>query len=247
MTAVRGAREAEDGVLPFQAASGASESTGLRLISGPILRRSGSGRPTPGRGRSREPPGSGPESVEDGITVLSDSGGRVGALSPGESDDAMANDKHVRILAQGVQSWNQWRGEHAEVQPDLSGLYLNGAMLMGANLAKVNMANANLSDADLDCAILSGADLSGTDLRGANLLLADLSEATLDHANLNGADLSGASLSAASLIGALLRGSDLTRASLRGANLTNADVSGADLTEAKLEGAVLVGIKGLPG
>ena len=60
----------------------------------------------------------------------------------------MANQEHLDILQQGVETWNQWRKEHADISPDLNG--------------------ANLSFADLNKAHLSGAHLSGADLANAN-------------------------------------------------------------------------------
>ena len=46
----------------------------------------------------------------------------------------MANAAYLDILTQGVEVWNQWRQEHHEVQPDLSGADLAGRGLRSANL-----------------------------------------------------------------------------------------------------------------
>lgn len=68
----------------------------------------------------------------------------------------MANPEHLKILLQGVETWNQWRKDNPEVVPDLS-----GALLSRANLIEANLSEAELSDANLSGANLSGADLSG--------------------------------------------------------------------------------------
>ena len=53
----------------------------------------------------------------------------------------MANPKHLKILEQGVEEWNQWRKDNPEIKPDL----------IGAKLSKVG-------------------DLSRADLRGLKLV-----------------------------------------------------------------------------
>src|SRR2546423_859268 len=91
----------------------------------------------------------------------------------------MANQEHLALLKQGVEVWNQWRQEHAHIDPDLS---------------RADLGYAHLSGAHLSGAILSGAILSGAILSGA-----DLSEAILRKAYLIGAHLEGAKLSGASI------------------------------------------------
>ncbi len=116
----------------------------------------------------------------------------------------MANQEHLTILRQGVQVWNEWRAEHLNTRPDLSGADLSGADLSGADLGWADLSGAKLKWADLSEAILSEANLYRAnfywaDLNGAKLKWADLSEADLIRGNLGGADLSGANLSEANL------------------------------------------------
>ncbi len=66
------------------------------------------------------------------------------------------NPEHFRILRQGVDAWNRWRGENPEVGIDLFQAGLRGAELSGVNLSRVNLVRAGLVKADL-----RGADLSG--------------------------------------------------------------------------------------
>ncbi len=129
----------------------------------------------------------------------------------------MANEKHVKILKQGVEVWNKWRKENKNIIPDLSGSFLSGEFLNNVNLKSANLRSANLSVADLIRSNLSGAALSGAKLRRANLR----------NANLSKADLSGVDPIVADLSGAKLNKADLRLANFSGANLREADLSGA--------------------
>ena len=148
----------------------------------------------------------------------------------------MANRKHVGLLRRGVATWNRWRKEHSQAQPNLS-----GAHLLVASLPKANLSEANLEKADLRAANLSGANLSGANLSGADLSFASLHEATLSGANLSEAKLSGAQLFNARLENANLVMADLYRAKLEHANLTGATLSGANLSGATFRSATLSG------
>ena len=94
----------------------------------------------------------------------------------------MANPKHLRILQQGVETWNAWRKQHRNITPDF-----RNAPLSLTNLCRADMHNANLS----------GADLHGVSFREANLQGADLTDTTgLLPRQLAGADVSDARLPA---------------------------------------------------
>ncbi len=97
----------------------------------------------------------------------------------------MANEKHLKILRQGVKAWNRWRRGNPKIKPDLT-----EANLSGANLARSSLARADLRDADLSRADLGGAILAEADLGGANLSDADLSEASVAWTRLGNIDLS---------------------------------------------------------
>ena len=151
----------------------------------------------------------------------------------------MADLDHVKILKSGVAVWNDWRGKHPTISPDLSEASLSRANLSEAFFSDADLREADLSGADLFSADLRGANLSAADLAGANLSAADLSEAFLSRANLSEAfvsraDLSEANLGQADLSDAKLFEADLFRADLSGANLSRADLSGANLFKANL-------------
>jgi len=61
----------------------------------------------------------------------------------------MANDEHLAMLKNGVDTWNAWRGANANIRPDLSGRNLARANLRGADFFRANLARANLSRTDL--------------------------------------------------------------------------------------------------
>ena len=44
----------------------------------------------------------------------------------------MADQRHLDILMQGVEAWNQWREEHPKIQPDFRNADLQKADLRGA-------------------------------------------------------------------------------------------------------------------
>jgi hypothetical protein len=113
----------------------------------------------------------------------------------------MANPEHLEILKQGVEVWNEWRGENPEVLPDLRGADLSRADLKGAYLDESDLSTAKLYGADLGAASLVGADLSITNLLGANLRDADLRGADLIRAYFRDAEVGGADFSNSSMYG----------------------------------------------
>ena len=61
----------------------------------------------------------------------------------------MANQEQLDLLGQSVEVWNQWREEHPEIEPDLSGANLEGVRLLGAHLERARLSRACLEKADL--------------------------------------------------------------------------------------------------
>ena len=108
------------------------------------------------------------------------------------------------LIAEGAESWNRWRADHPDAQPDLSAAYLFGQVLEGFDLSGVNLGRAcligaNLRKANLSAACLQGvyassADFSGADLSGADLSGGNFSEANFSEANLLAVQAQGASL-----------------------------------------------------
>ncbi len=148
----------------------------------------------------------------------------------------MANQEHLNLLAQGVEAWNQWKGDTNEVSPGLTREIRYDADLSYADLSGIDLSGINLGNIKL-----SNANFAGTNLSGAYLIGSELAEANFSGAQLTGADLRGAracaSFSKADLRNANLSGADLSDADLRGANLSEADLSHANLSAANLQGA----------
>lgn len=148
--------------------------------------------------------------------------------------------------------WNHWRKKNPDIQPDLSGAYLNETDLRYANLQGVNlngalMARADLREVNLCRASLIKAFLSGSNFDGAYLTEADLTEADLYEASLRVASFRKANLSRATIGEKLVEGNtiggahlanlDFSEAILSGACLFGADFYGADLSRADLRRA----------
>src|SRR5260221_2370648 len=147
----------------------------------------------------------------------------------------MASQEHLDMLKQGVDTWNRWREEHPEVQPDLSKAdlsvnffvqaNLSSTNLFGTNLSVSNCIMANFSKANLSKAKLTMTHFNGTDLSDANLTEADLRMADLSEANLSRADFYGAIVSDVSFYGADLNGANLGGARIGFATFGNVDLS----------------------
>ncbi len=166
----------------------------------------------------------------------------------------MPNSKHIKILKQGVEVWNEWREEHPEIKVDLSELDLRNCdlhkiNLKNANLYRTNFENAQLFDANLTDAILWNANMSRSNLIGAKLCRADLRHGIFEKAILFKADCEGAYFNEANFEGASIHEANFARsvfynASLRKIFLSDAQLKGAifqrtNLSEAVLEGADL--------
>ena len=80
----------------------------------------------------------------------------------------MAIKAHLKILKQGVLAWNQWRGEHPSITPDLS----------KQNFFKLGLGAANFKSMDF-----RGVNFTQTYLHVLDLSLADFRNAHLSETN----------------------------------------------------------------
>jgi uncharacterized protein YjbI with pentapeptide repeats len=67
---------------------------------------------------------------------------------------AMADDKQIEILMDGVETWKKWRHANPEVRPNLT-----KADLRCAHLDRADLHRADLTEADLTHAFLHEANL----------------------------------------------------------------------------------------
>ena len=106
----------------------------------------------------------------------------------------MANSEHVKIIKQGADTWNEWRKNNPDINPDLAwanliGLDLQGIDFTGSILYGTNLQNAVLNSATMKNADLEGANLIDAVLENANLEGANMKLAVLDRANCRGTNL----------------------------------------------------------
>jgi uncharacterized protein YjbI with pentapeptide repeats len=148
----------------------------------------------------------------------------------------MADKKHLEILNQGVEAWNNWREANFYTRPDLhdadltgidvSKIDLSGAYLGHVDFSGRNLNNAHLDNAELIRASFDDADVSVAELSRANLFRASLVRANLQHSNLQATDFRGANLSGANLANAYLGGADFTGAYLDDTDFSHAVFNG---------------------
>ena len=62
----------------------------------------------------------------------------------------MANQEHLDILKRGEEVWNQWRKEHADIQPNLSRANLRGTIFIGVNLGGTDLRNAGIPNSIIE-------------------------------------------------------------------------------------------------
>lgn len=175
----------------------------------------------------------------------------------------MANQEHLDLLWKGVEAWNQWRIEHADIKPDLSYVSfaalslsypevvdklsncdLGEAKLVIADVVEA-IREANFSKADLDRTKLGGHKHNWANFSGVNFSAADLSFASFRGADFSEANLSGAILMATDLYKANLRGTTLLGATFLGTNLFRVDLSQANVGLTTFAEVDLSTVKGL--
>lgn len=71
----------------------------------------------------------------------------------------MANQEQLKILEQGVDAWNQWRGRNPDIVLDLSNIDTVNLCIEGIDLAGIHLASVNLSRFRLVGLNLCEADL----------------------------------------------------------------------------------------
>jgi hypothetical protein len=143
----------------------------------------------------------------------------------------MANHKYLKILGQGVKTWNQWREANTGIRP-----ILNKKDFSNADLENINFSQVIFNAADFTGANLYRANLSGAILIGAKAEKTNLRNANLSHANLFSVRFANTDLTSSILHATYLRG-----ARFHEVNLSNADLSDADMSEMYLGGVRLNG------
>src|SRR6266566_367526 len=178
----------------------------------------------------------------------------------------MADQERLDMLKQGVESWNTWRSENPNLQPDLSKADLRATDISTTKFEEdPNMVgftwwttlDAKITDAEFQAISTKTAHNQKTtkqntdqptvattiylNLKGANLSRANLSGKDLRNVDFTETDLKGANLTGANLNGANLSQTNLSGADFTDANLTDANLTRANLSRANLSGAILSG------
>jgi uncharacterized protein YjbI with pentapeptide repeats len=156
----------------------------------------------------------------------------------------MPNQTHFEMVKQGVETWNKWREENPEIEPDLSDVDFSGLKLNNANLSDADLRRTNLKNTDFRGANLVRADLRASNINQTSFNLAKLREANFSESYLRKSDLIEADLARAYFIRTDLVKVDLcetylTKADFRWAYLIGTDLRQADLTQADLRWAHL--------
>jgi uncharacterized protein YjbI with pentapeptide repeats len=164
----------------------------------------------------------------------------------------MADEEQLRILRQGVHTWNQWRQENQPSEINLSAANLAGLILVDANLSNANLSNANLSNANLVNADFQNTNLSNSLFNRANLIGANFTSAILEDTDFRGSNLISATFNKVNLEKIIIDNEtrlnqkwDLVLNLLReggiGRNISEKDLSGAHLSGIDFSGANLKG------
>jgi hypothetical protein len=138
----------------------------------------------------------------------------------------MANDKDLKLLAEGVTFWNRRQGE----------LWKNGPQSWIADFDDADFSQQCLAGVDFDLCRLRRASFFHTNLDGAHFLSANLSGADLYATSLVGADLEYASLAETQLVGVNLKGANLRWANLHSAVFSDVNLDETDLSECEIGG-----------
>ena len=154
----------------------------------------------------------------------------------------MANDEQLKILKQGVETWNRWRDEHPEEDIDLSGADLSGAKLNTANFRRANLNGAKLREAELYDTRFARASLQNAGLYKAFLKKTNCYQADFRRVNLRQAVIQQANVSGIDLEKAILTDVDFRATNLSNANLQNATITGTKLYATARDNWVIDGI-----
>ncbi|HTE22918.1 pentapeptide repeat-containing protein [Flavitalea sp.] len=146
--------------------------------------------------------------------------------------------KHIKELARGVQSWNEWRVNHPHIRPILYELNFDKIKEKNQGIKSNGLQGINFSNANLIQSNLVGVDLTKANFHEANLGEAKLMKATLVEANFCRTDfyktkLWGANLSGANLQGSQIAGTEFTKDQDQKTQIKNCKVYGSSAWDIK--------------
>lgn len=151
----------------------------------------------------------------------------------------MANQEHKKLIQQGVNVWNRWRGNNPSVRPNLTWTNLSGVNLSDIDLSGADLSNSCLRNAILTKSDLSYAVLNYSDIRSAKMVKVNFNQAMSRRVNFTGTDLSGANFNNTDLEGSNFSRSNLSKTKFIDSNLINANFRGALLIKTNFRGSNL--------
>jgi uncharacterized protein YjbI with pentapeptide repeats len=80
----------------------------------------------------------------------------------------MDEPEHLAKLREGIEAWNRWRKEHADVVPKLNWAEFPRQNLSGVDLSGANLSGAKLYRAELRGQISAGRNSTKRTLAGRN-------------------------------------------------------------------------------
>jgi len=155
----------------------------------------------------------------------------------------MANIEHIKLLCQGVKTWNDHRNKH-DFTPDLTHVEIRNTNLKNALFQQTDFdgsifSNVDFGGARMEKARLNGVTVSRTSFRLASLTSVELKGADFKRACFEGTDLSGAIAFDLKIRHANLINAKFNEATLRYNHIYNSDVRGINLQDAELEHVIL--------
>lgn len=154
---------------------------------------------------------------------------------------------YLKIIRKGIKTWNKWRVDHPQINPNLTGITLEYPRFKNADFSYTDLRKSWLSWADLTHADLRHARLNDIFLVGAKLAGANLQNADFTSANLSGTDFTNANLKNANLRNihapnANFNSANLLNANFRYANCLEVNFSNTNLTNANFKDSSLKGV-----
>jgi uncharacterized protein YjbI with pentapeptide repeats len=155
----------------------------------------------------------------------------------------VAKEAHLKILEQGVKTWNEWRAMHDTVYPDLRGAdfteknlngvnfiggFLSEAQFSGAYLVGTNFSGAFLDRAQFDGALILGSNFGSSTIAhisNQKLNILDIASAVTDGARLEEANFCGSYLGDSSFSSAYLVGTNFSDCMMKNNQFVNVDLS----------------------
>ena len=111
----------------------------------------------------------------------------------------MSHIDHIKILKQGVKTWNKWREDNPDIIPQLSRVDFGDLIGVHNDLVGINFSNVYVENSSLFCLTFDDSNFEGAYLQNSNCYSAsfknvNFTSANFELVNLTLTDLNGANL-----------------------------------------------------